>query len=324
MEGLKQCYDILGINPDAKEEEIKKVYKALIRDLQTKQDWKKIKEINWAYENLNNYFKFKNAAEQKTEKVTIQSSTKPQIPYAVKTMSESKDSTKFWIPICIVSLIIVSLFLYGIRAIFSSKEVDLTNIIKAIKPSVVMVISGNNEGSGFLISKDGFIVTNAHVLYSRNSTVKFEDGTSVEADLVAVNIQKDIALLKAKNAKRFPFLKLGDSNKCREGETVIAAGSPLSLESTFTKGIISSAKRTFPDDNTYIQTDAAINPGNSGGPLVNTSGQVIGVNSISTLKFVAEGIGFAIPINEVKDFVTWAKGQPESVRIVQIEQFLNG
>jgi hypothetical protein len=120
---------------------------------------------------------------------------------------------------------------------------------------------------------------------------------------VKIDENKDIALLKIFSNTEFPYLKMGDSSKCLSGDTVIAVGSPLSLDSTVTRGII-SAIRKIPDFNiTVIQTDAAVNFGNSGGPLINTSGEVVGINTLSVKKYIAEGLNFALSINDIKQFV---------------------
>jgi hypothetical protein len=132
--------------------------------------------------------------------------------------------------------------------------------------------------------------------------------------------ERDFALVKAATNREYAFLTLGDSTKCSEGDTVIAAGAPLSLEFSFTKGIISSTKRSLPFLQAHlIQTDAAINPGNSGGPLVNTQGEVVGVNFFKVLKFeklAVEGIGFAIAINDVKAHIE-KKQQMSDVELTQ-------
>jgi hypothetical protein len=116
--------------------------------------------------------------------------------------------------------------------------------------------------------------------------------------------ERDFALVKTTTKRDYQFLILGDSDRCSEGDTVIAAGAPLSLEFSFTKGIISSTKRSLPFLSArLIQTDAAINPGNSGGPLINSSGEVIGINFLKLANLSVEGIGFAIAINDVKNHI---------------------
>ena len=130
-----------------------------------------------------------------------------------------------------------------------------------------------------MVSKDGYIVTNGHVMKDKNAMAIFSDGFKTEVDLVILDEERDFALVKATAKREYQFLILGDSNRCSEGDAVVAAGAPLSLEFSFTKGIISSTNRSLPFLSArLIQTDAAINPGNSGGPLINGSGEVIGIN----------------------------------------------
>ncbi len=159
-------------------------------------------------------------------------------------------------------------------------------------------------GSGFVISDDGYIVTNNHVIENASDvTVRFDDGRSYTAEIVGADPQTDLAVIRVDASDLIP-LELGDSDALRVGEFVVAAGSPFGLSSTITTGIVSATGRSrvgLNDYEDFIQTDAAINPGNSGGPLVNLRGEVIGVNSaILTRSGGSNGIGFAIPINMVK------------------------
>ncbi|HBA55699.1 MAG TPA: hypothetical protein DCZ04_14930, partial [Syntrophorhabdus aromaticivorans] len=132
-------------------------------------------------------------------------------------------------------------------------------MIKQIKPGIVTIsIQDSTRGSGFVVSKDGYIVTNAHVMQEKAGTAVFADGSETDVKLAMLDEERDFALLKATTVKDYAFLKIGDSSKCSEGDAVIAAGSPLLLESSFTKGIVSSAKRSFPFLQAgLIQTDAA-------------------------------------------------------------------
>ena len=158
-------------------------------------------------------------------------------------------------------------------------------------------------GSGFVISPDGYIVTNNHVIADVDSiTVGFEDGTELEAEIVGRDPKTDIALIRVEASELFS-LPLGDSDAVRPGEWVVAIGNPFGLEHTVTAGIV-SAKHRFIYQGTYddfIQTDAAINPGNSGGPLLNLKGEVIGINTLINPQ--ANTIGFAVPINMAKDIL---------------------
>jgi len=163
-------------------------------------------------------------------------------------------------------------------------------------------------GSGFLISSDGYIVTNNHVVAGGPSgeavdrvTVTLFDGKEYEAEIVGRDPSSDVALLKIR-ATGLPFVKMGDSRKSRVGDWVIAIGNPLTLGSTVTAGIISALQRNIGAGGAYdrfIQTDTAINPGNSGGPLFNLKGEVVGINNRLISPVGANiGVGFAIPAEE--------------------------
>ena len=160
------------------------------------------------------------------------------------------------------------------------------------------------HGSGFIISNDGYVVTNAHVIDdSTNVTVKLEDKREFMAKVIGVDKLSDIALLKVE-AKNLPAVKLGDSDKLDVGQWVVALGTPFGLDYTATQGIVSALSRSLPKDTyvPFIQTDAAVNPGNSGGPLFDLDGQVVGVNSqIYSRSGGYMGVSFAIPSNIVKN-----------------------
>ncbi|MDD3813602.1 MAG: DegQ family serine endoprotease [Desulfocapsaceae bacterium] len=161
------------------------------------------------------------------------------------------------------------------------------------------------SGSGFLISEDGYILTNNHVIDKADKiTVRMDGGQELAAKLIGTDPQSDVALIKVSDGRKFPYLPLGDSDKLEVGEWVIAIGSPFGLDSTVTVGVVSAKGRNRMGINEYenfIQTDAAINPGNSGGPLLNIYGEVIGINTaIFSRSGGYMGIGFAIPINMAK------------------------
>jgi serine protease Do len=157
-----------------------------------------------------------------------------------------------------------------------------------------------SSGSGFLIREDGYLVTNAHVVGdAERIQVRLHDGRRFDGRLVGLDERVDLALLKIE-ATGLPVAQLGDSNRTRVGEFVLALGHPFGLEQTVSFGIVSrkgAPIQVASPGFEFIQTDAAVNPGNSGGPLVNMAGEVVGVNSMAA---VNGSIGFAIPVNLVK------------------------
>jgi putative serine protease PepD len=195
---------------------------------------------------------------------------------------------------------------------------SLSSIASSVQPTVVVVDTGNAEGSGVIISADGYIVTNNHVVSGARGdtvTVTFNSGKRVEARIVGTDAKTDLAVVKA-SATGLTYATWGDSDAVQVGDTVLAIGSPLGLQGSVTAGIISALHRTITvggeqqtQDNSSrttigdaIQTDAPINPGNSGGALVNMNGQVIGINSaIATSGSTGNiGVGFAISSNRAK------------------------
>ena len=199
------------------------------------------------------------------------------------------------------------------------------SIYAAASPSVVSVRTGEGSGTGFLIDSDGTIVTNAHVVGDNSEVqVRFtDDGELQTARVLGVDESTDLAAIKvdASAASGVKPLKLADSDNVQVGDTALAIGYPLGLDRTATAGIISGLERDIQAPNGFsidkvIQTDAPINPGNSGGPLLNSNGEVIGVNSqIATAGGGngSVGIGFAVPANTVKEVL------PELERGVQPE-----
>jgi serine protease Do len=194
-------------------------------------------------------------------------------------------------------------------------------VAAAVADSVVTIQSVSDQegmqGSGFVVDGRGYIVTNNHVISEAannpsqfKTTVVFNDGKEVPANLVGRDPKTDLAVLKVDNVNNLTVARLGDSDKVRVGDEVLAAGAPLGLRSTVTHGIVSALHRPIPlsgegsDTDTVIdaiQTDASINHGNSGGPLINMDSQVIGINTAGkSLSDSASGLGFAIPVNEAK------------------------
>ena len=171
-------------------------------------------------------------------------------------------------------------------------------------------------GSGFVISEDGFIVTNNHVVENASDIqVTFTDGKKIEAELIAADAETDLALLKV-DSNNLNYLEFGDSDTAKVGNWVMAIGNPHGLGGTVTAGIVSARGRMLGgryDD--FIQTDASINRGNSGGPLFNLEGKVIGVNSmIISPSGGSIGIGFAIPSNLAKNIINQLKDTGEIER----------
>lgn len=159
-------------------------------------------------------------------------------------------------------------------------------------------------GSGFIISPDGYALTNYHVVENADSiTIKLLDEREFSAKVIGFDKDTDVALLKIDTNEKLPAVKMGDSDKMRIGDWVVAIGNPFGLSHTVTAGIVSAKERVLgsgPYDQ-FIQTDASINPGNSGGPLFNLNGEVIGINTAIIQQ--AQGLGFAIPVNIAKNIV---------------------
>ena len=210
---------------------------------------------------------------------------------------------------------------------------DLPTVVAAVRDSVVTITSegfssrgarqipSTGVGSGVVLTADGYILTNKHVVAgSQSLTVELADGEQFPATIVKQSADKDLALIKI-DAKGLTPAVIGDSAALQVGQTVVAIGSPLgTFTETVTKGILSATGRTITvqDEVTgkpttltgLLQTDAAINPGNSGGPLLDASGRVIGINTAVSTN--AEGLGFAIPIADAASLISQATGAPAS------------
>jgi serine protease Do len=171
------------------------------------------------------------------------------------------------------------------------------------------------QGSGFIIDKSGYIVTNNHVVEGADEIkVILKDETQYDAEIVGLDPVTDIALIKVDPKKSLPTVQLGNSNDLRVGEWVAAIGSPFGLEYTVTAGIVSAKGRVIgsgPYDD-FIQTDASINPGNSGGPLINMRGEVVGINTMIIAG--GQGIGFAIPVDQARGIIAQLKKDGEVTR----------
>jgi serine protease Do len=171
---------------------------------------------------------------------------------------------------------------------------------------------GKSLGSGFIISADGYVITNHHVIKDADEViVRLQDRRELVAKIVGSDKRSDVALLKVE-AKELPVVKMGSSDELKVGEWVLAIGSPFGFDHSVTAGIVSAKGRSLPSDNyvPFIQTDVAINPGNSGGPLFNLEGQVVGVNSqIYSRTGGFMGLSFAIPIDVAMQVVDQLKAQ---------------
>ena len=197
---------------------------------------------------------------------------------------------------------------------------SIPELFKQVSPSVVFISAASIDpfkvinrvksaiGSGFIFSKDGLILTNAHVVFGQQLIIAtLDDGKKVVAKLVGVDPILDLAVLRIPIPPEIlTTATFGDSDAIQIGEEVLAIGNPLGLEQTLTRGIISGVNRILPESPLgvtlpLIQTDAAINLGNSGGPLINLCGEVIGINAATIIG--AQSIGFAVPINIAKEFI---------------------
>lgn len=214
--------------------------------------------------------------------------------------------------------------------IITKEEGDIANVVDKVGPSVVSIVTkatgtsfyGATEeegaGTGIIVGKDGYILTNKHVIAGTNAvSVVLSDGTQYEnVKVLGADPLNDVAFLKIENVSSLPAVELGDSSSVRVGQRVVAIGNSLGqYQNTVTSGIISGIGRpiaaqageTVENLSDLLQTDAAINPGNSGGPLLNLNGQVIGINTAIIEN--AQGIGFSIPINATKGILKGVLGR---------------
>lgn len=201
----------------------------------------------------------------------------------------------------------------------SSQEELIIKVVKEVSPAVVSIMKGEREGgTGFIVSEDGMILTNKHVVFDEEAeyTVFTNDGRRFSAKVLARDPIQDLAIIKIEqeNLQPFSVMKLGDSDKLESGQTVIAIGNALGeFRNTVSVGVISGLGRKITASGgsfveileDIIQTDAAINKGNSGGPLLNLRGEVIGINTAMAVN--AQSIGFAIPINKAKKDIEQVK-----------------
>jgi serine protease Do len=198
----------------------------------------------------------------------------------------------------------------SLYATIEREELSVKENVKRTGGSVVMVQTPSGLGSGFIVTPDGFVITNDHVVQGETqiTVVLFETGKGdtlvkrkiKKVQIVSTNAYLDLALLRMEGVRDLPVAYFGDSDTLRVGQTVYAIGNPLGLERSASQGIVSTTSRPF-DGLTYIQTTTQINPGNSGGPLFNLAGEVVGVTNMG-YQFT-QGLNFAIPVNAVKRFL---------------------
>jgi len=193
----------------------------------------------------------------------------------------------------------------------NAPQQDVQNLVKQIGEAVVQVRTPEGLGSGFFINPDGYLITNFHVIEGeteisvevyRQTDGQLERDVYRQVRIVAINKFHDLALLhiEDKNTPKFKYVSLGSSDALSVGDPVFAIGSPMGLERTVTQGILSTKTREL-EGELYLQTTAQINPGNSGGPLFNLAGEVVGVTNMKIT--FGEGLGFAIPVELVKNFL---------------------
>ncbi|MDJ0749468.1 MAG: trypsin-like peptidase domain-containing protein [Woeseiaceae bacterium] len=200
----------------------------------------------------------------------------------------------------------------GDQGLLDAYSEAVTQVVDAVGSAVVRVQAETGSsrdrqpglGSGTILSPDGLVVTNSHVVQSaQNATIALADGRRIAAQVLGDDPHTDIALLRAADSSNLPFATLGDSKSLRRGQIAIAIGNPLGFESTVTAGIVSALGRSLRSQSgrlidDVIQTDAALNPGNSGGPLVDTTGRIIGINTAVIMG--AQNICFAVASNTAR------------------------
>jgi serine protease Do len=201
-----------------------------------------------------------------------------------------------------------------ISSIKAKTSEDFSGIISRALQSVVTIRTNAAQGTGFIVSSDGYVVTNAHVLSgARYATAITSNQESKQISLIGYDLDLDIALLKIKGD--YNYLGFDDSNNVQVGEKVIAIGNPLGLSFSVSEGIVSAVHRIGENNlPAYIQTDASLNPGNSGGPLINTNGKVIGINNF---KLQGDNLGFALESNYLVDGINKIARQELNQTIIQ-------
>lgn len=188
-----------------------------------------------------------------------------------------------------------------LNEIKASASADFSGIIEDVLKAVITIRTDVSQGTGFLITSEGHVVTNAHVLVGAREVYGINSQQEIiSLNFIGYNSLYDLALLKMEDSTN--YLELGDSNEIQVGEKVIAIGNPLGLQFSVSEGIVSAIDREGSNGiNAYIQTDAALNPGNSGGPLINKEGKAIGINNFKVGG--GESLGFALEADYIEDIV---------------------
>ncbi len=184
-----------------------------------------------------------------------------------------------------------------------AEEQTTIRVVRQVSPAVVTVMRDGGLGTGVIIDKSGLILTNAHVVGDAQQVqVKMKNAKILTGTVLGTDKDIDIAVVRVDGGGNLPTAPLGDSDSLDVGQKAIAIGNPLGLEQTVTTGVVSAVNRKISQNDVagFIQTDATINPGNSGGPLLNSAGQVIGINTAVLRGNGAEGLGFAVPINDAR------------------------
>lgn len=231
------------------------------------------------------------------------------------------------------AFVLISTLLFGATVANAARLPDFVELVEKAQPSVVSIsttikvgrrnafsqrsgTSRGPSGSGFIISTDGYVLTNNHVVDGVEEVfVRLHNGKDVEAVIIGTDSETDMALLKIKGIGLKP-LKIGDINKAKVGSWVVAIGAPFGFDQTVTAGIISAKARSVGEQYIpYVQTDVAINPGNSGGPLINMAGEVVGINSkILSTSGGSNGLSFSIPIDLAMDVVNQIRDNGKVIR----------
>ena len=219
-----------------------------------------------------------------------------------RALSDAQEANQYQVQEIVRSMTTQKADFEGQLTLLRASNNDFSKIANEVIPGVVSINTDKAAGTGFIVHSSGYIVTNQHVVADAKQISAIDhNGKTYAASVVASDNVKDLALLKIEG-DNFSSLKLADSQSVSVGNKVIAIGNPLGLSFSVTEGIVSAVDRKGPNGlEAYIQTDVTLNRGNSGGPLINSAGDVIGVNNFKIGE--AEGLGFALESNVVRDFI---------------------